>query len=589
MQLADVAMGRKKADVVIKNGRWVNVHTTEIIDGTDIAISGARIAYIGPDAKHTIGKRTDVVEASGRYLVPGLCDAHMHIESGMVTITEFCRAVMPHGTTSMFVDPHEIANVLGMDGVKLMHDEAQAMPIGVYVQMPSCVPSAPGLEDAGAKIGASDVAKAMSWPGIVGLGEMMSFPEVIAGDRKKHALIGKTMAAGKTVGGHLPIPSSLPGFHGYVASGPADDHEISDSKEAIERARRGMKAMCRLGSAWHDVAETVKAITEKGIDPRGFVLCTDDSHSGTLVHEGHMNRVVRHAIEQGVKPVVAIQMATLNTAEHFGVARDVGSITPGRVADIIISSSLTELSTDIVFASGKQVAAEGSLLIDLPAYKYPKSVRKTVKINRKLKASDFKLDVADGKAKANVIGVIENQAPTKALRLDVSFNAGRALSTKKTDIAQVSVINRHGKNKSPLSVKHGLVSGFGLVSACAIASTVMHDCHNLIVVGTDHQNMATAANLLRDIGGGVVVFHEESQIGLVELPIAGLMSDERTEIVAEKANGVVGAMAKCGCKLNNAYMQLSLLGLVVIPELRISNRGIVDAVELSVVPLTVDK
>ena len=583
-RLADVAMGRASADAVIRGGSWVNVHTGEIIPGTDVAISGARIAYVGPDASHAIGRDTDVVEANGRFIVPGLCDAHMHVESGMVTVTEFCRAVIPHGTTSMFIDPHEIANVLGLEGVRLMHDEAMTMPIGVYVQMPSCVPSAPGLEDAGATIGPDEVAEAMSWPGIVGLGEMMSFPAVIAGDKAKHAIIASTMAAGKTVGGHLPISASTLDFHGYFASGPADDHEVTDHMEAIERARRGVTAMCRLGSAWYDVAETVRAITERGIDPRGFVLCTDDSHSGTLVNDGHMNRVVRHAIAQGLRPVTAIQMATLNVAEHFGVARDVGSITPGRVADLIITSNLVELPVELVFASGQQVASQGSLLTDIPPYNYPKSVYQSVKIGREIDADDFRIDAPDGDADSNVIGVIENQAPTKAMRLRVSFKDRTVLGSADADVAQVSVIERHG-GKKDVSASHGLVSGFGLSGKCAIASTVMHDCHNLIVVGTDHENMAAAANRLRETGGGVVVLHEGKEIGLVELPVAGLMSDERAEVVAKKANGIVEAMGKCGCSMNNAFMQLSLLGLAVIPEMRISNRGVVDAVDLSVVPL----
>lgn len=326
--LVDVAMGRAKADLVIRNGRWVNVHSGEIIPNTDLAIVAGRFAYCGPDASHTIGENTEVVDAGGRYLVPGLCDAHMHVESGMVTVTEFCRAVIPHGTTSMFIDPHEIANVLGMEGVRLMHDEAMAQPVNVYVQMPSCVPSAPGLENAGAILGADDVAEAMTWPNIIGLGEVMNFPGVAMNDPTMVGEIAASMKAGKTIGGHYASPDLGLAFHGYVAGGPEDDHEGTRMEDAIARVRQGMKAMLRLGSAWYDVATQVKAITEEGLDPRNFILCTDDSHSGTLVNDGHMDRVVRHAIAQGLKPVTAIQMATINTAEHFGLARELGSIAP---------------------------------------------------------------------------------------------------------------------------------------------------------------------------------------------------------------------------------------------------------------------
>ncbi|MDX1417535.1 MAG: amidohydrolase family protein, partial [Candidatus Promineifilaceae bacterium] len=297
--LVDVAMGRWNAALVIRNGRWVNVHSGEIIPNTDVAVYGGRIAYVGDDAGHTIGQQTMIVEADGRYLLPGLCDAHMHVESGMITVTEFARAVIPHGTTSMFIDPHEIANVLGLAGVKLMHDEATTQPINVYVQMPSCVPSAPGLETPGAVIGPKEVAEAMTWPGIIGLGEMMNFPGVYTGDDRMHSEMAETMKAGKVIGGHYASPDLGLPFHGYVAGGPADDHEGTRVEDAVVRVRQGMRAMLRLGSAWYDVASQVKAITEMGLDSRNFILCTDDSHSGTLVHEGHMNRVVRHAIAQG--------------------------------------------------------------------------------------------------------------------------------------------------------------------------------------------------------------------------------------------------------------------------------------------------
>ena len=248
-RLVDVAMGRTPADMVVRNGKWVNVHSGEIIPVTDVAISARRFAYAGPDAGYTIGEDTTVIEADGRYLVPGLCDGHMHVESGMVTVTEFARAVIPHGTTSMFIDPHEIANVLGLDGMKLMHDEALTLPVNIFVQVASCVPSAPGLETAGASIGPDEVAEAINWPGIIGLGEMMNFPGIVAGDPKMTDEVAATMDAGKTVGGHYASPDLGRPFHGYVASGPADDHEGTQLSDAVARVRQGMRAMLRLGSA----------------------------------------------------------------------------------------------------------------------------------------------------------------------------------------------------------------------------------------------------------------------------------------------------------------------------------------------------
>jgi adenine deaminase len=574
-QLIDVAMGRTPADTVVRKGRWVNVHSGEIIPDTDIAIMAGRFAYVGADASHAIGPQTKVIEANGRYLVPGLCDGHMHVESGMVTVTEFARAVIPHGTTTMFIDPHEIANVLGLAGVKLMHDEAASLPINVLVQMPSCVPSAPGLENAGASLGVAEVKEAMAWPNIIGLGEMMNFPGVALKDAKMLGEIAATQAAHKTVGGHYASPDLGLLFHAYVAGGPADDHEGTRTDDAVARVRQGMRAMLRLGSAWYDVATQIKAVTERGIDPRNFVLCTDDSHSGTLVNDGHMNRVVRHAIAQGLKSVTAIQMATLNTAQHFGLERELGSITPGRRADLILTSDLVTLPVEMVIAQGKVLARNGKLTVDIPAYAYPASARNTVKMGRKLAASDFDIAAPEGatQVKARVIGVIENQAPTKALERELKVRQGLVDMDRAQDVCQIALVERH---RATGQVTNGFVSGFGYNADCAVASTVAHDSHHMIVVGTHKDDMALAANSLGEIGGGIVAVSKGEVLALVELPIAGLMSDERAEVVARKAGKMVEAMKQCGCRLNNAYMQHSLLALVVIPELRISDVGLID-------------
>lgn len=578
--LVDVAMGRKPADTVIRSGKWVNVHSGEIIPDTSIAISCGRFAYVGPDASHCVGDNTKIIEANGRYLVPGLCDAHMHVESGMVTVTEFARAVIPHGTTSMFIDPHEIANVLGLDGVRLMHDEALDLPINVFVQMPSCVPSAPGLENAGAELGVAEVQEALGWPNIIGLGEVMNFPGVAAGDEKMLGEIAATQLAGKTVGGHYASPDLGVPFHGYVAGGPADDHEGTRMEDAMARVRQGMRAMLRLGSAWYDVAPQIKAITEEGLDSRNFILCTDDSHSGTLINDGHMNRVVRHAIEQGLPPITAIQMATLNTAQHFGLERDLGSITPGRRADLIITSDLVTLPIEQVIARGDVLAEAGKLIEDIPAANYPQSARDTVHLGKPLAAADFQIHAPANvdKVTARVIGVIENQAPTKALEATLSISNGIVDMEQVGDVCQIALVERH---RATGGVTNAFVSGFGYNQPCAVASTVAHDAHHMIVVGTNHDDMAKAANRLAQVGGGVTVFSNGKELALVELPIAGLMSDERAEVVAVKAQKMVDAMIKCGCTLNNAYMQHSLLALVVIPELRISDIGLIDVTTFS--------
>ena len=580
--LINVAAGRAPADTVIRGGIWVNVHTREALPEYSIAIKHGRIACVVPDASYCTGPKTEIIEANERYMIPGLCDGHMHIESGMLTPAEFSAAVIPHGTTTMFTDPHEIANVLGLEGVRFMHDEALMQPVNIWTQMPSCAPSAPGMETTGYEISAEDVAEAMTWPGIIGLGEMMNFPGVIAGDSQMLAEIAATQDAGKTVGGHYASPDLGPNFAAYLAGGPADDHEGVFEVDAIARMRQGMRSMIRLGSAWYDVETQIKAITQKGLDSRNMILCTDDCHSGTLVHEGHMNRVIRHAIDCGCDPLTALQMATINTATHFGLEREIGSLTPGRRADVILTSDLKTLPIERVIARGKTVALEGKLATDCPHLKWPDRVRRTVHVRKKLEAIDFEIHAPKdcNRVTANVIGVVENQAPTKALKRDLPvFND---IVEAAEDTCQVALVERHNATGG---VTNAFITGFNYKGKMAMASTVAHDSHHMIVVGTDRSQMALAANRLAEVGGGITIFRDNTEMALVELPIAGLMSDRPAKDVATQANKMMEAMADCGCTLNNAYMQHSLLALVVIPELRISDLGLVDTRSFEFVPV----
>jgi adenine deaminase len=580
--LIDVAMGRKPADLVVRRGTWVCVQSGEFVPNTDIAIKEGRIAYVGPDAAHTIGKDTLVLDAEGKYLVPGLLDGHTHIESGMLTVTEFVRAVLPHGTTGLFIDPHEIANIFGLKGVRLMADEAARQPVHIWVEVPSCVPSSPELETPGAEITAEDVAEAMKWENVIGLGEMMNYRGVAAADPKMLAELETTRSAGKVIGGHYASPDLGKEFHAYAAGGPEDDHEGTRAEDAVERVRQGMKAMLRYSSAWHDVAAQVPAITKLGLDPRHFILCTDDSHAGTLVNDGHMDRVLRHAISEGLPPMAALQMATINTAEHFGVSRRVGMIAPGRWADILLVDDLKNFRAGLVLARGKVAADRGKLLIDLPKVEYPRWARQSVHLKRPLRADDFRLrtTLKVEHVKCNVIGVVENHAPTKRLLRSVPVKDGEIQLVP--GLAKLALVERHHKTGI---VQLGLVSGFGLTEACAIASTVAHDCHHMLVIGTSETDMAMAANKLAETGGGQVVVKNGKITGLVELSIGGLMSTERAEKVAQKANTILEGFRACGSGLNNPNMTMSLLALVVIPEMRISDKGLVDVVHFTIRPL----
>ena len=584
--LVAVAAGRSPADLVVQNSRLVNVQSREVLEGWEIAVVRGRFAYVGPDARHCIGPKTQMIDAGGRYLIPGLCDGHMHIESGMLIPAEFAAAVIPHGTTTMFTDPHEIANVLGLAGVRMMHDEALLQPINIFTQMPSCAPSAPGLETTGFEITPQDVAEAMRWPGIIGLGEMMNYPGVIAGDEKMLAEMAATQAAGKVVGGHYASPDLGPPFHAYAAGGAADDHEGTQEADAVLRARMGMRAMLRLGSAWYDVERQITAITERGLDPRNFILCTDDCHSETLINEGHMNRVVRHAIDCGCEPLIALQMATINTATHFGLERELGSIAPGRRADFILSSDLVSLPIEVVFARGQKLAELGQLLTDCPHYKWPEEAKKTVNLAKTMGAADFEIAAPPNllEAHVKVIGVIENQAPTKALSAKLPVIDGIVEANK--GVCQIALVERH---RATGRVSNGFVQGFAYQGDMAIASSVAHDSHHIIVVGTNREMMAQAVNRLGEIGGGATIWQDGAEIGQVHLPIAGLMSDRPAADVAAEVQTILSGMQRCGCALNNAFMQHSLLALVVIPALRISDLGLVDVDQFALTDLFISE
>lgn len=578
-RLVEIAAGRAPADLVIQGGVWLAIHTRELVPATDIAIADGRIAYVGPDASPCIGPDTQVFDAAGRFLIPGLIDAHMHVESGMLTPAGFAAAVIPHGTTTIFHDPHEIANVLGLEGVRLMRDESLIQPISMFTQMPSCAPSAPGMETSGAIITEGEVAQAMGWDGIIGLGEMMNFPAVASGDRQMLAEIAATRAAGKTVGGHYASPDLGRPFHAYAAGGAADDHETTTEAQAIARVRQGMAAMLRLGSAWYDVEAQITAITQKGLDPRLFILCTDDSHSGTLVDEGHMNRVVRHAIACGCDPLIAIQMASLNAAQHFGLERELGSLTPGRRADVIVTSDLSDLPIEAVFAQGQLVAQDGTLLVDCPRIDWPDAARNSVRLGALPQASAFGIAAEGTEAEVHVIGVIENQAPTRALTATLPISGGHIQAVGQ--IAYVSVLDRHTASGR---ISNGFVSGFGYADGVAIASSVAHDCHQLLIVGTCRNAMALAAAEIAQMQGGIVVIRDGAALARVPLPIAGLMSDRPAPEVAAAAQTMTQAMEDCGCTLNNAFMQHSLLALAVIPQLRISDLGLVDVDAFALTP-----
>jgi len=511
----------------------------------------------------------------------------MHVESTMLSVRRFAAAVLPRGTTGAFIDPHEIANVLGLAGVRLMVDEARATPMQIYVQVPSCVPSAPGLETSGAEFGPGEVAEAMGWDGVIGLGEVMNYPGVAAGDERLHGEIAATLKAGGVVGGHYASPDLGVPFHAYAAAGPSDCHEGTRAEDVVARVRQGMYAMVRESSAWRDLAAQIEAVTAGGIDPRRVLLCTDDRHAGTLLREGHMDDVVRLAIREGLPPMTAIRMATLNTAEHFGVALDVGCIAPGRYADFLLVGDLERFEVTRVIAAGETVARDGKLAVEMRPFEVPDRARRSVRIGRRLDRSDFVVRAPETAktARCRVIEIVENQAPTRAVTAELPVVDGVVSPGEGTGIAHLAVIERH---RGSGRIGRGFVRGFGLEGRCALASTVAHDSHNLLVLGSDPDAMAAAAHRVVEIGGGIALVRDGGVIAEIALPIAGLMSEEPIGEVAARAEALHRGLRACGCTAGDAFMTFSLLALPVIPRLRLTDRGLVDVDAFAIVPLFVD-
>ncbi len=577
-----MALGKTPADLVIKGGQLANVDTGEFLDNIDVAIKGKRIALVG-DARHCVAEGTKVIEAKGKLLVPGLLDAHVHIESSMLTPTQFARAVLPHGTTGVFIDPHEVANVLGMRGIKLMLDESEALPFKVFVTVPSCVPSAPGLETAGAELGPNDIAKALKWVHVVGLAEVMNFPGVLAGDKKLHGEIEAALRRRAVVEGHAP------GLRGkrlaaYIAAGVRSDHESSTREEAVEKLRLGMKLELREGSTAKNLATLIKPILELKLDTRHCLLATDDRHPRDLLEEGHMDHLVRRAIEEGVDPIRAIQMATMNTAEHFRVDGDLGSISPGKFADVLIVGGLKRFDVEKVVADGELVAANGKLLIGFPKPSYPNFAKATMKL-KPVRPQDFevKAPVRSGTVKVRAIRLIEGQPITEQKIVSLRVKGGLVQPDPTKDITRVAVIERHHRTGN---LSRGFVQGFGMREG-AIASSVGHDAHNLIVMGLDVRDMAAAANAVARAGGGQVVAKRGKILAKLELPIAGLMSDKPAEIVSAKLKKLERAARSLGISLESPFMVLSFLPLAVMPKLRITDKGLVDVEKFEFVELFV--
>lgn len=553
--IINVARGFEKADLVIKNANIVNVLSEEI-HKADIAIKDGIIAGIGEN--YSGEKEIDI---QGAYVTPSFIDGHVHLESTMMLPSEFAKVALPAGTTTVIIDPHEISNVLGLHGISFMHEAVKNLPLDVYTMLPSCVPATP-FETSGFDLNSYDLSLLIDKPWVLGLAEMMNFPGVLNQDNNVMAKLELAKSRGKCIDGHAPY------LHGkdlcaYIASGVKSDHECTTPDEAVEKLRLGMYVMIREGTAAKDLDALMPVL--KTCNTRKCIFVTDDRHPADL--KEHINGMVRRAVEAGVDPVMAVQIASLNTAEYFGL-KNLGAIAPGYKADLLILPDLKTFKPDLVIKNGVVAAENGKLIAELPENE-ALAVRNSVNV-RWITPEDFRIE-ANG-SKVTALEVIPHQLITKSVVSEVKIEDGNAVSNIDNDTLKICVIERH---RATGNIGKGFVKGFNLKCG-AIASTVAHDSHNMIVIGTNDADMYAAAVALIKCKGGKVVVKDGEVISELPLPIAGLMSDRNFDYVVNKCEELNKTAHSIGCRIEDPFMTMGFLSLPVIPELKVTDKGVFD-------------
>ncbi|MGZ8625612.1 MAG: adenine deaminase [Actinomycetota bacterium] len=562
-----VARGDEPADLVLRGGRVLSVFTGELLEA-DVAIAGEHVAGVGPGYEGD-----EVADVSGLILLPGLIDGHMHLESTKLMVDEFARAALPWGTTTVVLDPHEIANVFGLAGVRALLERAADVPLDYYVMVSSCVPASP-FESSGATVTAEDIAAFLAEePNAIGVAEMMDFPGVVAGS--EDALAKVEAAGGRHIDGHAP---GLTGraLNAYLAAGVRSDHECTTYEEALEKRRLGMWIMIREGSAARNLEALLPLVLEHG--PANCLLCTDDREPDHLLERGHINDVIRKAVALGCPPADAVVMGSLNAARYHRL-QEHGAVAPGYLADVVAVPDLASFRPARVYKRGRLVAEDGRS-VGVPSVVPPDWMRDSVHV-RELAPTDFAITT---NGRVRVIGVEAGQIVTKALVDQPGGSDGLATADAARDLAKMAVIERH-HNTGRIGL--GFVRGFGLRTG-ALASSHAHDAHNVVVVGVDDADMAAAANRLRAIGGGQVAVAGGEVLAEVACPIGGLLSDRPVEEVAAAAHRMgEAAHGTLGVTLPSPFMAMSFMALSVVPELKLTDRGLVDVNRFELVPLEI--
>lgn len=564
----DVASKRKNAELVLKNAKIVNVFSHEIEIG-DVAVENGKIVGIGQYTGE------NEINLSGKYLCPGFIDAHLHIESTMVSPKEFVKAVLPKGTTTVIADPHEIANICGLNGINYILDETEETPLDVYIMLPSCVPST-CFETSGAVLSAEELKKLINHNRVIGLGEMMDYPGVTNADRE--VLNKLELFNGKVIDGHSPGISKYD-LNAYCTAGIGTDHECETIEEMHEKIKRGMYVLIREGTAARNLEALVKGVNN--YNSRWCLFCTDDKHPEDIINRGHINNNIKMAVKLGMDPITAIQMATINAAHCYGIKRT-GAVAPGYKADLVVLDNLVDIEPSMVIKSGIIVAKNGELSNNSTGRasdnnnteSYYNTVIDTIKI-KELVENSFEIKIEGNTA--DVIKLLPHSIITKHVKRNVKVNgSGIFVFESNKDISKMSVIERH---KATGNIGIGLVEGFGIKNG-AIASTVAHDSHNIIVIGDNDQDMKLAVERVISLNGGIALVSNGKVLNELALPIGGLMSELSIDVVA---NTVENMVETAYCKLHvskeyDPFMTLAFMALPVIPEIKLTDKGLFDVV-----------